>query len=227
MLRRATRDVLKMNFSKSREVERSDPVAHHGIQRSGTNFLLLSLKKLEIDVINEIGPARNKPSHKHFRWYADKTNIPAFISDQYGNNITADTIVQINEICGYPDETRHIVIAKKKNAAVLSLLNWGLRCGWFETKEIALSSINEVIKDYDHYYRFWHRLTKLEPNYAQLIYYEDLINDNKCLLYTLTDLSFCNIPPTIQLKFDNVPQSPKFRVNLISMSDIAESLIQK
>ena len=77
----------------------------------------MSLKELNIGVINDFDPARNNPKHKYFRWYADKSKIPGFIRTQYHNILTAESMADINRICGYPDDTRHIVIRKSQEDA--------------------------------------------------------------------------------------------------------------
>jgi hypothetical protein len=48
-------------------------------------------------VINEFDPARNKPQHKHFRWYHRKEKIPKFIGHQYHNTLTANTVDELTE----------------------------------------------------------------------------------------------------------------------------------
>jgi hypothetical protein len=99
-------------FRIKRKFYRGEYVAHHGLQRAGTNFLLLSLKKIGLRVINEYDPERNDPTHKHFRWYEEKKKIPPQISHQYSNNLTVQNISDLNQICRYPKDTRHIVIQK-------------------------------------------------------------------------------------------------------------------
>ena len=54
----------------------NDWIAHHGIERSGTNYLRAILIILKINLINQFDPAENHPTHKHFRWYTDKSLIP-------------------------------------------------------------------------------------------------------------------------------------------------------
>ena len=57
----------KINFFFISLFKKDFYIAHRGLQRNGTNFLLLILKKYGLFVINEIDPKRNKPHHKHCR----------------------------------------------------------------------------------------------------------------------------------------------------------------
>ena len=196
-------------------------IAHHGLQRNGTNFLLVSLKKLNIDIINEFDPARNNPKHKHFRWYSEKSKIPGFIRAQYDNTLTAQSVADINRICGYPDDTRHIVIRKKQDDAVVSLANWGLRFDWFDSKDEALASSSHILQDYQEYYAFWEMIASKDPDKAVIINLEDLLGDSTTLLSALRSLGCPDIPASVSLDFDEIPQSPKSRRNPITKSDYA------
>ena len=84
-------------------------VAHHGIQRSGTNDLNSCLQSLGIYPLNAFDPARNNPRHKHFRWQEDKSTILP-MDERYQNNVTVPNIDRLNRRAGYPEGCRQIVI---------------------------------------------------------------------------------------------------------------------
>jgi hypothetical protein len=206
------------------QTKRSGWIAHHGLQRNGTNFLLLSLKKLKINVINEFDPRRCDPRHKHFRWYADKFAIPPFIAKQYGNCSAADTIFDLNRICGYPRDTKHIVVRKKKTSAVVSLANWGLRTGWFSDKEEAVKNFPLLARDYDEYYGYWQELGESYPDWVKVTDFEDLKDGGQHFLDALRELGYELSETPAGFEFGMVPQSPPGRAKMISELDYDEYL---
>ena len=201
-------------------LKRSGFIAHHGLQRNGTNFLLLSLKKLGCSVINEFDPARNQPQHKHFRWYVDKDKIPPALSQEYSNTYTAKSVLELNALCHYPSDTRHIVIYKDMKPALVSILNWGLRCQWFNNKEEALSAFSDFQDDYEAYYDYWRKLSASEPHMVQIVSYERLTKDNELIKTHLMKLGFQLSDQTIKLSFGEIPQSPKQRTKVITINDL-------
>jgi len=132
-------------------------IIHHGIQRSGTNYLYECLSQLnQRPLYPDPAPERNNPRHKHFRWQKDKTSIPSCIFNQYSNTISASSIDEINKICNYND-VFHIVMKKDIKKWIISILNWGVHCNWFSEYN-ALTYSKELIKDYTEYYKFWDEL---------------------------------------------------------------------
>ena len=92
IISRAFTEFDKLLLGCEKKIFKTGFVAHHGIQRSGTNFLLNSLKRHHLRVINRHDLERNIPSHKHFRWYEDKSIIPKEIVKEYGNDVFASNV---------------------------------------------------------------------------------------------------------------------------------------
>ena len=195
-------------------------IAHHGIQRSGTNYLLGCLDQLGLFVANRFNPERDDPSHKHFRWYRDKSQIPVVLQDSFGNDQMADTIEDVNRQAGFSTATKHIVIKKEHSPAVKSLLNWGLRCGWFNSREEALASAEDISDDYRAYSSFWSRMQKNHPGQVAVIHYEDLVKDAQILVRGLKNLGVPTSFPAQQFRFSEVNMSPTDRVEQITLGDI-------
>jgi len=193
-------------------------LAHHGIQRSGTNFLLAALNIHNLGVINRHITERHKPGHKHFRWYDDKSLIPKEIIKQYGNDSHVFDIQQLNNVCNFPLDTKHIIIYKEDTASLVSILNWGLRVKWFSSKEQAISCADRFLKDIREYYKFWISLSEADPQTVQLVCYEHMVKDNMVLKQKLINLGF-NAEHT-ELSIDEVPQSPLSRRHVISFKDV-------
>ncbi|MEM1018881.1 MAG: hypothetical protein AAGJ09_00140 [Pseudomonadota bacterium] len=198
---------------------RKDWIAHHGMQRNGTNYLLMCLKKLGLDTINGTDPQRNDPRHKHYRWYPSKDSIPQFLLPLYGNKISANSIEQINRICSYPQSTPHIVIKKRPENAVVSIANWGIKCGWFKNKDEAISNLRIIQKDYNEYYKFWQEIELKSSNQVIVLEYESVMEDSSKLAESLKIIGIKNLPKKIDLKFDGVRQSPKNRKKIITTED--------
>lgn len=202
------------------KTKRTGWLAHHGIQRAGTNYLLKCLRLLHLDIINEFDPARNDPRHKHFRWYDNKDKIPQCLVKQYGNSLVASSIDQLNSICGYPSDTKHIVIKKGHNDAVVSLANWGLRCEWFSSKEEAIDSLYIISNDYHAYYDFWGRMQNDAPTKVVIVKFEELL-DNAVVLKDALSVIGINVTGfPDNFVFDEVPMSPKERSRIISLDDL-------
>lgn len=213
----STYDKARQKFEK--KTVKSGWLAHHGIQRSGTNFLLVCLQKYKIRVINRHDSERNEPGHKHFRWYQNKSLIPSEISNQYGNSIQVNNIDDLNKACNYPLDTRHVVIFKERSSSLASILNWGLRVNWFGSKDEAISAAERFLNDIDEYYKFWIDLSEAHPEFVQLISYDSVVKDSAVLNDALHSLGF--EVKQADLSVDEVSQSPKNRKVIITYDDIA------
>lgn len=213
-------DKAKLEFEK--KTIKSGWLAHHGIQRSGTNFLLVCLRKYGLKVINRHDPERNDPGHKHFRWYSEKALIPSEIRNQYGNSITAYNIHDLNKACNFPVDTKHIVTFKERHTSLVSILNWGLRSKWFDSKGDAISAAERYLNDIDEYNKFWADLSEACPEYVQLVCYEHLMKDNAVLSDALCRL--CFKVNSIELRVNEVSHSPKNRKSEVTYDDILHLL---
>jgi len=220
----------KKKHKLKRLFKRKDWVAYHGIERSGSNYFCACLISINIDLINLFTPPKSRtkgitsPMHKHYRWYPNKELIPnhrkGFINDKIVENIK-----EINSICGYPEDTRHIVIKKNLLTAITSIANHGLRDNWFEDKKDAENNIELIAKDYKAYYDFWKNMSDLSPSLVQVILYEDLYLSSKPLIYALKKV---DLLPKVKIPnkfiFERVEQSPKNRRNVFSKEDIKNVL---
>lgn len=119
-------------------------------------------------------------------------------------------------ICNFPVNTKHIVIQKEESASLVSILNWGLRVKWFNTKEEAIFAAAPFKADINEYYKFWGNLSKKTPTQVQLINCDLLIKHNSLLEKKLRKLN-------IKVKFmdlsvEEVPQSPNDRKKLFPLA---------
>lgn len=148
--------------------------AHHGIQRSGTNYLLRILIDLKLWPLNAFDPQRTNPKHKHFRWQSDKSSIK--MHDYYKNDITPPDLNGLNSIAGYPVATKHLVIFKPPEPWLASIVNWGIACGWHHSVEEAANSekLMDALGEYDAYYRFWQEIAEANRNRAVMLCYDDV-----------------------------------------------------
>lgn len=195
-------------------------VAHHGIQRSGTNYLLQCLLCLRVPVVNTVEPAGTMPCHKHFRWQRDKQTIPGFIRHQYGNELAVDCVAGLNAAAGYPPGTRHLVIRKEEAIWLASILNWGLRCGWFASKEAGFAEVPVLLADYRAYNRFWQGLAAREPGRVQILDLAGLAEEPRRLCAALKALDLVFDDRGFTGVFEEVPKSPKGRPRPVTAQDI-------
>lgn len=157
-------------------LNRSGFVAHHGIERSGTNYISRCLQKLSLSPVNKYNPCDYHPAHKHFRWQPNKDSIiPSWRSDlTHYNELRTSNIYALNKLAGYPVQTRHIVVKKELNNWMISILNYGLRLKWFLSKEDALDAVEILKADYNSYYDFWQSMERDFPNHVAVFHYEDI-----------------------------------------------------
>lgn len=194
-------------------------IAHHGIQRSGTNYLSELIKQFGIFVINSVNPSRSHPGHKHFRWQHDKNTI--FIDHKYKNNVLIECINEINRVSGFPHNTFHIVVFKEPHIWFKSIINWGIMCNWFGVQE-GIQNANNILQEWDHYYAFWQDMNVHHPDKVIILNYDHLCQNPYLLVETLRQAGFLipeNLPHNLG-SFKELPMSPTTRKNYLSDDEI-------
>lgn len=153
------------------------PVAIQGIQRSGTNFLTVLLEGEDYRVLNRIDPKRDNPRHKHFRWQHDKTTI--VMDRRYANTTSANSVNDVNEICAYPSETKHIVVFRSPEKWLNSIYRWGIDNSWFESEDAFFSGgLHEnYLREWDAFYGFWQNRAHEHPKQVLMVSYDALVKD--------------------------------------------------
>ena len=197
------------------------PLVHHGLQRSGTNHLNLCLARLGARPLNSFDPARDHPSHKHFRWQQDKSTIATVYRRQYGNDEVADEVETLDRLAGFPPGCRHLVIVKALEPWLASMCNWGLGCGWFDSKDQALAALPELAADHAGFHAFWERLAASRPDRVAIIDSADLQTGLECLTKALTQLGVgFHVPAGFDGRVREVPMSPRRRAQLVSVDEV-------
>ncbi len=150
------------------------PIVHHGIQRSGTNYLCAILERGNYKVINKIDPQRNNPRHKHTRWQHDKSTIN--MDTKYVNEVTASSVESLNRICGYGMAQKHVVLFREPRPWIDAVWRWGLNCEWFPDTATFLDEriYEKYLKEWDAYYSAWESLQGTEPEKVLILSYEAL-----------------------------------------------------
>ena len=216
------RSINKRKIKLKRLFKKTNWLAHHGIERSGTNYLRSCLIFLKIDLINEVDGPANNPHHKHFRWYKDKSLIPKFRSHLL-NDINASNLSDVNRVCDYPSDTKHIIIKKTLIRGMTSLANYAVNDNWFKNKEELKKNIPIILEDYKAYYNFWEKISRENSNQVVLISYEDLVASSKTLLEVLEKFGISlKVKVPKQLIFNELDQSPKNRKKSFSENEILE-----
>lgn len=202
-------------------------VAHHGIQRSGTNFLSVLLRNNKVHVLNSVDPKRNSPNHKHFRWQDDKSTI--LMDARYANSVVVDSIDQVDKLCGYPEQIVHFVIFKPPHTWLPSIERWAVRCGWIPRSAAIFSEADDrpladhhiaYLREWDSYYLKWHSFQKAAPHRVVLLNYEELIGDQEAVLFSLLDHVGLK-PKRLNLNVGQVSHSLEFtspRVNNLTQT---------
>ena len=80
-------------------------IAHHGLDRNGTNFLRACCVKVGARPINFTDPKPGNPGHKHYRWHSDKTKISKLLVQESLREQHVSSTDDLNAIAGYPHRT--------------------------------------------------------------------------------------------------------------------------
>lgn len=198
-------------------------VAHHGIERSGTNFIEKCLDELSLTPVNKYCPPENEANHKHFRWQPDKTSIIPFGSYKYShyNNLYASNISELNKKARYPKNTRHLVVKKEFKTWMVSVLNYGMNVKWFNSKQDALDSIVILKKDYYCYYGYWELMAKKNSEFVVVVPYEDVSRSPHLFIQYIKKIG---LSPVNEDSFTGVYKelvmSPKYRKSFFNEEDV-------
>lgn len=190
-------------------------LAHQGIQRSGTNYLSVLLKKRGYFVVNRTDPKRNHPAHKHFRWQKNKDGI--LLDRQYVNKLIADNIGELNKLSGHRSATKHVIIFKEPKAWLCSINRWAVENNWesyYSTKKNVW--LKNVFLEWDAYYAVWQHYQEDTPSQVLIINFEDLINNNRPVLRKVDNfMELENHGGEELFEMSSVPKSPMgLRINL-------------
>lgn len=198
---------------------------HHGLQRSGTNYVNACLRRIGATPINTFDPRRASPRHKHFRWQPDKDSIPPFLRAQYGNREIAVDLQAIERIARLPKGCRHLVVRREETAWLASICNWGIGCGWFRGSEEAISAIPLLRADRRHYDAFWDGIAAANPAMVEIIDADEVRRDVARLTDALARLSIAvRIPDGFLGKIDSVPHSPASRGRDVTRDDVLAAI---
>ena len=221
------RSISKKKLEIKKLFVKNDWIAHHGIERSGTNYLRAILIILKINLINQFDPAENHPTHKHFRWYTDKSLIPN-LKKSLINDLTANNISDVNKLCKYFPSTNHIIIRKKTISGVTSIANYFYNFKLLQDKKELKNNIHVIYNDYIAYYDFWQKIYEQNPSRVQIIFYEDLIKSSEVLINALNVIGInSNINISKKFNLDEIKESDPYRKKNFSENQILEILSDK
>ncbi|MCA1338158.1 hypothetical protein [Pseudooceanicola marinus] len=158
------------------------PIVHQGIQRSGTNYLCAVLEIGDYRVLNRIDPGRSNPRHKHFRWQDDKTGI--VMDRRYLNRRHVQGIDEVNRICRYPAEQRHVVLFRRPRDWIDAIYRWGLSNDWFadEAQFVEGGLARAYLREWHGYYAKWEEMADRDPERVLILDYLDLRTDPGAVL---------------------------------------------
>lgn len=191
----------------------SPPLAHHGIQRNGTNFLGLCLIELGVTPVN-LGPlSTSDRRHKHTRWYR-RHKVPSFLAGYAARGASPVSVSELNLRAGFKEGTRHLVVKKSMPEALASILNYGLRVGWFQDENKAESALPQLASDFEAYHAFWDALQQSTPTLVELISFEKVASASNIreklaalgivVAATRETFSYRRVPVTPQSRFGKV-----------------------
>jgi hypothetical protein len=201
------------------------PLMHHGLQRSGTNYVNACLRRIGATPINAFDPRRASPRHKHFRWQPDKRSIPPFLRSQYGNRMVAEDLAALERIARLPSGCRHLVVRREEIAWLASICSWGLACGWFASHADAIAAIPLLREDRRCYDVFWDAIAGASPASVAIVDADAVRRDLSRLPDALAKLAVpVRVPPAFRGEIDSVPHSPSGRDRRVSRDDVLEAM---
>jgi hypothetical protein len=216
-----------LNFAilARRRLQGRRPLVHHGLQRSGTNFVNACLRRIGASPINAFDPPRSSPRHKHCRWQPEKDSIPSFIRDQYGSRFEASDLRSLDRIAGFPADSRHLVIRREEVAWLASICNWGLACGWFSGRDEAIAAVPAFREDRSRYDAYWDRLVREHPERAAVVDADEVRRNFSLLTEALAGIGIAfAVPAGFDGHIDAVPHSPAERDRRVTRSDVLAAI---
>lgn len=144
----------------------------NGLQRTGTNYLEVLLKRrYRVRIVN--AAERSAAGHKHARLYPDKALIP---EPQYRNDLHVVDYVSFEALLEVvPDQV--LVISKDPYSWYLSYRKFGERCGWPPPD-------HHYIDEYNAYYGTWLQLAATTSR-VHFVRYIDLLAEPDAALHSL------------------------------------------
>lgn len=153
-------------------------VAHHGIERSGTNILEASLQSFGIVTANGfLNDEDNVPGHKHFRIQADNSSV--VMNPTHEHLWSPGTIQEYSENAGLSRTAKHIVIFKDPANWLVSINRYGAEAGWPGGGQILDDPVLRVsyLREWSEYYKAWEVFAQAEPQLVLLVQYEVWMQD--------------------------------------------------
>jgi len=182
-------------------------VIHQGIQRSGTNYLNILLKEKGYFVRNRHDPKRTNPAHKHFRWQKDKTTI--FLDPSYKNTQYTQNIRDLNNICGFPESCKHIVLYKNPYSWLPSIERWARVNKWESYLTTPRNEwLTRAFLEWDAYYSAWEDIYKVSTSSVLLINFESLKNNQPNVLNGVDQFMGKLQINSEEITVNRVPKSP-------------------
>jgi len=157
---------------------------YYGLQRSGTNYLEVLLKKnFSVRLLNR-NRDRGSPLNKHCRFYDDKQIIP---EPRYYNDISVHSYREFQDLFK-SDPDYYVVISKDPYSWYLSYRSWAQRCNWPSTK-------HHYIEEYNLFYGKFLELSSESDKFV-FVRYVDLLGDKTEVNAMLANM-LCLKPKTL------------------------------
>jgi Sulfotransferase domain len=153
-------------------------VAHHGIERSGTNILEAALHCIGVVTANGfLNDDDNVPGHKHFR--IQDGNSSGVMNPIHEHLWSPSTIQEYSENAGLLSTTKHVVIFKDPANWLVSINRYGAEAGWPGGGQILDDPFLRVtyLREWSEYYKAWEAFAQAEPHLVLLVQYEVWMQD--------------------------------------------------
>lgn len=173
------------------------PIIIQGIQRSGTNFLSEVLLRGDYRVLNQADPPRNHPRHKHCRWFPDKSLIQ--MDPKYRNDLTAQTIHDVNALSRWPRDSRHLVLFRDPEDWLNAIFRWGLVSEWFasEAEFIETGKHLAFMAEWHAFYAQWQAFAAADPDQVLILRFQDLKRSPSGILAQVDRFAGLSRPPPL------------------------------
>jgi len=208
-----------------KKIRSTDPkddisVAYHGLERNGTNYLASCLSQTSFTILNDHISNRRRYGHKHYRWYQNRLAIPSFYRKYYFHRNDIQSLSQLNRLCGFPNNTIHLVIKKDPTAACVSFMNFAIRSLYYRNKKNALSQQSAILSDYHEYYSFWTNLSLKYPKNVRIISYENFQTEFLNFVHDAIGSTAQMYETKIRTNVTKVNMSPPNRVSYVFPEDL-------
>jgi len=123
---------------------------------------------------------------------------------RYSNTSEAVSAREVNALCGYPENMRHLVLFRNPRDWLDSIYRWGLQNAWFANEESFFDQAlyRSYLAEWHEFYAAWASFSQADPDLVKLISYDDLKQDTLGTIARIDD--FCGVTRSVEFTLPHI-----------------------